>query len=271
MMGLFVIQLAKMTLVVLGIFFTPLITRKFAASMNLPVSQSMMKWGGLAWAATTAGVGVAAARVGSAATLTKNLAKEELPSASFHGSRWFSSRISGMQNSPNSRTLSGLQGISSVISKADNKIQRSHLIDQARKEGLHVPTRSEIRQSKVDPQMRERVEHAQSHLDSFIRSKSGTRNPITNQLEGQYVPPSGRIVRGVESFSNTTQRLVNAVRTQSILGKTGAAPQPHIVRTIDSVVSSQPTRATPERIRQATSSNPRHIKEILEKYKENRK
>jgi len=272
-MGLFVIQLAKMTLVVLGMFFTPIITRKFVASMNLPVAQSMMKWGGLAWAATSGGAAVALTRAGAAVNASKQFAKAELPSASYHGSRWLSSKLHSFANSKVSNRIPALQGLGSAIQKADQKIQKAHLVDKARSAGLHIPSREEIRLAKTDPEVRQRVTLAQEKLETFIRSKQGVRNPISNHIENAYVPPPGRIVRSTETISRVGNQLSSVVNSGFARVSTmrtppaASSPSPnHSTMSHKDASAAKPSWAA--RVRRAQTSSPRHIKEILETYKE---
>lgn len=130
-MSLMIIQLAKMTLVVLGIFFTPAITRKFVLQLSAPEASQMMKWGGMMMVgmAAVGAKGVSLGKAGKSVGLS--IAKREIPAASQELTK-IARRVSSSDFGKRSKIA---QLSKNMIEGQNRKIQSWHL-SQAEPKGL---------------------------------------------------------------------------------------------------------------------------------------
>lgn len=122
-MSLVLIQLAKMTLIVLGIFFTPAITRKFVFQLTAPEASQMMKWGGVAMGGMAAigAKSMGIARLGS--HLGMAVAKRELPSAS----QEMTKVVRRIAESPSGKQSSLAQFSKKLVEGGNQRLQDWHL------------------------------------------------------------------------------------------------------------------------------------------------
>lgn len=122
-MSLVLIQLAKMTLIVLGIFFTPAITRKFVFQLTAPEASQMMKWGGVAMGGMAAigAKSMGIARLGS--HLGMSVAKRELPSAS----QEMTKVVRRIAESPSGKQSSLAQFSKKLVEGGNRRLQDWHL------------------------------------------------------------------------------------------------------------------------------------------------
>lgn len=191
-----VIQLAKMTLVVLGIFFTPMITRKFVQNLRLPVAQDMMKWGGLGIAGAVWGSGKFAGASGAAGRGVASFLKREAPSVAHTLIPKAKSWLEDLQKKEIPVISQLAKTSADGLDRFQSGIRKSHLLDEAGKDGLYIPTNKEKQLAKYDPRMRAKVDRGEERLSSYLREKDGAMDPITGHRTNAHVPPDQRIVTG---------------------------------------------------------------------------
>jgi len=173
------IALAKMAVIVIGVFMVPVITRKFAADLGLPVGQMAMNRAGLA----TAALGATAA----------GLAVSTLATAKSHGT----SRVLPLLGKPLrnfGETLSTPstqhkdQDEFSPIFSSDNAMKRkagttlstigkyledSALRHKARKAGIQPPTLAQKAVQKVwaDPKLNASIQEQERRYQGFLKTQ----------------------------------------------------------------------------------------------------
>lgn len=212
-MAIFLVQLAKMTLVVLGIFFTPMITRKFVQTLRLPVAQDMMKWGGLGWAAASFGA-LKAFRAGSSVSGGAwQFAKKEAPSVFHHARQASRAPLSAISSKEIPVLSAGAKLVDQGIESANNTVRAAHLKEEAKKDGLHIPTKKEQKLAKYDPRLKSKLDDAQSKLDWYLKEKEGKKDPISGRLENPYVPPAQKVVSTMRASARVAEASTNALKS----------------------------------------------------------
>lgn len=255
-MSLFIVQLAKMTLVVLGIFFTPVITRKFVSQIQLAVAQDMMKYGGMMWAAASGGAVLAATRGRAVSSFAQKVWKDEAPSLSFKGSRWLAPKLESLGSSNDKNLFRKMAGI---VRSADDRIQSSHLKDQAKKQGLHIPSKKDIQAGRHDPLAKQKLEKDQAALNRFMEQRRPMKDPISSQRRDVYIPPPGNVMKSIQAFGQITSKVGTPLAStvqKTIEGMRPRADQNS--QTVQNTKSEQPNVRASSSLKRESFTSPSH-------------
>jgi hypothetical protein len=208
-MDVFVIQLAKMTLICIGIFFTPAITRKFVVHLRAPAAQEMMKWGGMAL-----GVGaVVGAKSMMAAKLVGGAGfkgvQKELPSLT-QGLTEVSRRWASSQTSSPIRKFSR-----NFIEKVNSKVQEGHLKREFERQN-RVGRSSDFESGSFKENSASQEKSGGGRLsgfESFKKQMGEKRDPISGAFEYRARPRPGvmaALISGGSKASTRSKELIQA-------------------------------------------------------------
>lgn len=179
-----IVQLAKMTLIVLGIFFTPAITRKFVFQLTAPEASQMMKWGGV----VTGGVGAVGLKSLAFANAAKSIgglmAQREIPAASQELAR-ISNKISNSDFGRKSRLVNFSKNL---IEGGNRKVQDWHLSNLHKKRGTT---------GKLNSSNERAMPNERESFDRFRAEFKERKDPVSgkNVYPGQ--PKAGVLSRSI--------------------------------------------------------------------------
>lgn len=214
-MDVFVIQLAKMTLICIGIFFTPAITRKFVVHLRAPAAQEMMKWGGMAL-----GLGSVAAAKGFLGSkvlgeVAKKGVQRELPAIS-QGITEATRRWA--KNAPHSpiRKLS-----KNLLEKGNSKIQEDYLKREFERREGSKSSGFDVLKNKGEGSLNS------SQFQSFKKEMGEKKDPVSGAFEYKARPEKGLVAASV------AKGIQAAVSTKKVIQKA-----PSSVRAVKNFVST---------------------------------
>lgn len=208
-MSLMIIQLAKMTLIVLAIFCTPAITRKFVFQLTAPEASQMMKWGGVMMGglATVGAKGLSAAKIGQ--SFGSAVARRELPAASQELTR-IARRVGSSDFGKRSKLV---QFSKNLIEKQNKKLQGWHL-NEAFNKPDGVKSKGFSNFSKASSSLSEKAKFSTNvSNDSKLHMNKEALSERKDPISGRYIYP-GQPKPGVLSTSiKAGDRAVQVVST----------------------------------------------------------
>lgn len=209
LVSLMIIQLAKMTLIVLAIFFTPAITRKFVFQLTAPEASQMMKWGGVMMgglaAVGTKGLGIA--KMGQSFGVAA--ARRELPAAS-HELTKIARRVSSSDFGKRSKLV---QFSKNLVENQNRKLQDWHLNEHLKKAGDAKGWKIEKPPGKLSS-FKEKSSSSRSALnESKVPGGKELLAERKDPISGRYIypgqPKSGVLSASIRASDRAVQ-LVNA-------------------------------------------------------------
>lgn len=198
--------LAKMAVVVIGVFMVPMITRKFAADLGVPVGQMAMNRAALASAALGVGaVKIAAAGSGS---LLSHGAAASLPKV---GSTLRSvaqslnpieSPSSDPFSSPSPKAGVVRRASAATLEKLGKHLEEAKLRHDAKKAGVQPPTLKDqfLKRMSVDPQVTGAIHEREQRYQKFLKSRN--HSPELPSSQARTSDP--RSTSSLSSYSHTS-------------------------------------------------------------------
>ncbi len=210
------IALAKMSVVVIGVFLVPILTRKFASELGLAVGQMAMNRSALAAGALTLGSGKVVAMAASSA-----LEHLSAPTLGKVGSKLRSlssmqnqnlinpqnAQVCSLKNSAKQKAVASLEKFGAYLEAAPQRLS-------ARKAGVEVPTIGDRIKKAVstNPRITGPIHAKEKQFQNFIETNSSCQE-IIKTLDSGHAPQNVASHFKIPATSNESLGFSNSFRS----------------------------------------------------------